>query len=70
MAEPKIIREITTRTRRELTLEEVEQALRDQYDLHVQDDITFNWDIRQDFLAGVEIIQTERTSEALPPGGG
>jgi hypothetical protein len=61
MAEVKITREITTRTRRELTIDEVEQALRDQYDLHVQDDITFNWDAGYDGVVhGVEIIHTER----------
>lgn len=63
MAEPKIIREITTRTRRELTVEEVEEALRHQYDLHPHDDVVVNWDVSQDYVRGVEIVHTERTTE-------
>jgi hypothetical protein len=51
-------------SKRRLTLEEVEEALRDQYDLHVQDDITFEWDIRQgSFIDSVSIIHVERTTE-------
>jgi hypothetical protein len=60
MAETKIVREITTRTRRILDIDEVEQALRDQYDLHVQDDIQFEWDVSQDFVRGVVIVHTTR----------
>lgn len=63
----KVIREIETRTVRELTLDEVEEALRDQYDLHVQDDITFDWDVRQgSFVGGVRITHVERKTEEVP----
>lgn len=63
MSEVKVIREITTRTRRELDLEQVEEALRDQFDLHIQDDITFEWDVRQGFVNGVTIVKTEHAVE-------
>jgi hypothetical protein len=64
MAETKIIREITMVTRRWLDIDDIEQALRDQYDLHVQDDIKFEWETGGlDHVRGVEIVHTTRETK-------
>lgn len=61
MPEPKITRDVTTTTRTALTVEQVEEALRYQFDL--DEPVQFDWEAGQGFVNGVTITKTERTFE-------